>query len=280
MFPGSDLDPKILFVASSKTSLDLRHQGLQEFVNILRESGMCAADEAGDCVVHFCSNTMIHLLFEYMAYAHELYLEYTEHRSNKEHFDYDGARDWSNYTFQDDNDYDYLCTDENGTFNLMQTAIGIDKGTFKFPKKRKHPDPCIYDNGLKMIALWYRFGDKMNCRSKYIVWKIVSTCDSFPFPPSIVDERYKLLLELSQIVSSRVIQVMEAMGPFDLDQDTELNLSVDFRLKKEGGVTQLPKWVHKRSNLLKSGILKMGNFALGQYPFQVMLSHEKNISKG
>ena len=83
MFPGSDLDPKILFNASSKTSLDLRHQGLQEFVNLLRESGMCAANELGDRVVHFCSNTMIHLLFEYMAYAQQLYLGYTEYRMNE-----------------------------------------------------------------------------------------------------------------------------------------------------------------------------------------------------
>jgi len=75
---------------SKDTSRSEEHQ---EFENSFKMSVMCASKESGDKIVHYCTSAVIHLLFEYVSYAHDLY-ENTHDLSHAiEKHDYDKVED-------------------------------------------------------------------------------------------------------------------------------------------------------------------------------------------
>ena len=104
---------------SKDTSRSEEHQ---EFENSFKMSVMCASYESGDKIVHYCTSAVIHLLFEYGLYAHDLYENTHDLSLAIGKHDYGKVEDWSKYT---------LITDEKLS-SMIEVADQVDNGIHRF----------------------------------------------------------------------------------------------------------------------------------------------------
>ena len=170
-------------------SVDRRYL-LQEFENSFKKSGMSSSTESDDKAVHFYTNCIIHILFEYVMVEHDEYEKTNGLKNAIATHVYEDSDQWSEYKVK--------------SFQMS-----------KLPERSTSKSEVSTDR-QNMIELFYRFGNLFHLRAQWAMTRLMCTPDFFP--KSLSSHGGLLIKELSSKQSGSVTHEVARYGGSDPKQ--------------------------------------------------------------